>query len=40
MNMILNMLCAPAYLILWILYWVKIAGYSSKIAAPSISVVA
>jgi hypothetical protein len=29
-----NLICGPVGLICWIIYWVKIAGYSSKIAAP------
>ncbi len=29
-----NIICGPVGLICWILYWVKIAGYSAKIAAP------
>jgi hypothetical protein len=29
-----NLICGPVGLICWILYWVKIAGYSGKIAAP------
>jgi hypothetical protein len=32
-----SLLCGPIYLIFWILYWVKIAGYSAKIAAPPLS---
>ena len=28
------LICAPVYLVCWIIYWVKIAGYSSRIAAP------
>jgi hypothetical protein len=31
---LVNFLCGPAFLICWILYWVKIAGYSAKIAVP------
>jgi hypothetical protein len=27
-------ICGPAWLILWILYWIKIAGYSAKLAGP------
>lgn len=31
-----NLVCAPVVgLICWIIYWVKIAGYSARIAAPS-----
>lgn len=30
-----NIICGPVGLICWILYWVKIAGYSSKLAAPA-----
>jgi hypothetical protein len=33
---LLNFLAGPAYLVCWILYWVKIAGYSAKIAAPPV----
>ena len=29
-----NLLCGPVGLICWIIYWVKIADYSSKIAPP------
>jgi hypothetical protein len=29
-----NLICGPVGLICWIIYWVKIAGYSGKIAAP------
>ncbi len=36
----LNLLCAPAYLVCWILYWVKIAGYSSKLAVAPVPVAA
>ncbi len=28
-----NLICGPVGFICWILYWVKIAGYSSKLAA-------
>jgi glycopeptide antibiotics resistance protein len=31
---ILGILCSLGGLVCWILYWVKIAGYSTKIAAP------
>ena len=31
---IANLICGPVGLVCWIIYWVKIAGYSSKIAAP------
>ena len=31
---VLGILCSLGFLVCWILYWVKIAGYSSKIAAP------
>jgi len=27
-----NLICGPVGLICWIIYWVKIAGYSSKLA--------
>ncbi len=29
-----NLICGPVGLVCWILYWVKIAGYSAKLAAP------
>lgn len=29
-----NLICGPVGLVCWIIYWVKIAGYSSKIAEP------
>ena len=29
-----NLICGPVGLICWIIYWVKIAGYSARIAAP------
>jgi len=29
-----NLICGPVGLVCWILYWVKIAGYSNKLAAP------
>jgi len=32
---VLGMLASLAGLVCWILYWVKIAGYSSKLAAPA-----
>jgi hypothetical protein len=32
---ILGILCSLAGLVCWILYWVKIAGYSSKLAATA-----
>ena len=35
-----NLICGPVGLICWIIYWVKIAGYSSKIAAPPVPVAA
>jgi hypothetical protein len=35
-----NLICGPVGLICWIIYWVKIAGYSSKIAAPPATVAA
>lgn len=31
---IANLICGPVGLICWIIYWVKIAGYSNQIAAP------
>ncbi len=30
-----NLICGPVGLICWILYWVKIAGYSSKLVAAA-----
>ena len=35
-----NLICGPVGLICWILYWVKIAGYSNKIAGPPVPVTA
>ena len=32
---IANLICGPVGLICWIIYWVKIAGYSAKLAAPA-----
>ena len=34
---ILGILCSLGGLVCWILYWVKIAGYSTKIAAPAVA---
>ncbi len=34
-----NLICGPVGLICWILYWIKIAGYSSKLAVPAAVVV-
>ena len=34
------LICGPAYLVCWIIYWVKIAGYSAKLAAPPATVAA
>jgi len=31
-----NLICGPVGLVCWIMYWVKIAGYSSKIAEPPV----
>ena len=31
---IANLICGPVGLVCWIIYWVKIAGYSNKLAAP------
>lgn len=31
---IANLVCGPVGLICWIIYWVKITGYSSRIAGP------
>ena len=30
-----NLICAPVGLICWIVYWIKISGYSNKLAAPA-----
>jgi Domain of unknown function (DUF4328) len=35
-----NLICGPVGLICWIIYWVKIAGYSSKLAGPPASIAA
>ena len=35
-----SLLCAPLYIIFWIIYWVQIAGFSSKLAAPAVARVA
>lgn len=35
-----NLICGPVGLICWILYWVKIAGYSNKIAGLPVPVTA
>ena len=35
-----NLICGPVGLICWILYWVKIAGYSNKIAGLPVPVAA
>ena len=35
-----NLICGPVGLVCWIVYWVKIAGYSSKLAALPVSVAA
>ena len=32
-----NLICGPVGLICWIIYWVKIADYSRKIAAPPVT---
>jgi hypothetical protein len=37
---VLGILASLAGFVCWILYWVKIAGFSSKIAAPSVPVAA
>jgi hypothetical protein len=34
---ITSLICGPVYLVFWILYWVKIAEYSGKIAAPAVA---
>jgi hypothetical protein len=31
-----NLICGPIGLIFWILYWVKIAGYSARLASPPV----
>jgi hypothetical protein len=31
---IANLICGPVGLVCWILYWVKIAGYSARLATP------
>ena len=33
-----NLICGPVGLICWIIYWVKIADYSRKLAAPPFAV--
>jgi hypothetical protein len=35
-----NLVCGPVGLVCWILYWVKIAGYSSQIAQPPVQLAA
>jgi len=37
---LLGVVCSLAGFVCWILYWVKIAGFSSKIAAPAVPVAA
>lgn len=32
---LLGILCSVGALVCWIMYWVKIAGYSAKLAAPA-----
>ena len=34
-----NLICGPIGFVCWILYWVKIAGYSGKLAAAPVPVV-
>lgn len=34
---ILGILCSLGGLVCWIMYWVKIAGFSGKIAAPAVA---
>jgi hypothetical protein len=34
---LLGILCALGGLVCWIIYWIKIAGFSAKIAAPAAS---
>ncbi len=33
-----NLICFPVGLVCWILYWVKISGYASKLGAPAAGV--
>jgi len=37
---ILGILCSLGGFVCWIIYWVKIAGFSAKIAAPPVAVAA
>jgi hypothetical protein len=32
-----SLLCGPVYIVFWIIYWVKIADYSSKLAATAVA---
>jgi hypothetical protein len=32
-----SLLCGPVYIVFWIIYWVQIAGFSSKLAAPGVA---
>ena len=34
---ILGIICSLGAFVCWIMYWVKIAGYSAKIASPQVS---
>jgi hypothetical protein len=34
---ILGILCSLGGLVCWIIYWIKIAGFSSKLAAPAVA---
>jgi hypothetical protein len=34
---VLGVLCSLGALVCWIMYWVKIAGYSNQLAAPAIA---
>jgi hypothetical protein len=29
-----KLLCGPVWLVFWIIYWVKVAGFSSKLSTP------
>ena len=35
-----SLLCGPVYLIVWIVYWVKVAGYSAKLATGPMPAIA
>jgi hypothetical protein len=34
------LICGPVWLVFWILYWVKISGYSERLASPSAPILA